>query len=68
MNRTVLQLLTEDRLKDAGVLLANGRYGAAYHLAGYAVECALKACFAKLTEAASAFAGWVVTQTPKGGG
>ena len=51
MNRTDLQLLAEDRLKDAGVLLANGRFGAAYYLAGYAVECALKACIAKLTKA-----------------
>ncbi|MGO8813741.1 MAG: HEPN domain-containing protein [Terriglobia bacterium] len=51
MNRTDLQSLAEDRLKDAGVLLANGRFGAAYYLAGYAVECALKACIAKLTKA-----------------
>jgi len=51
MNRTDLQILAEDRLKDAEVLLANGRFGAAYYLAGYAVECALKACIAKLTKA-----------------
>jgi len=51
MNRTDLQILAEDRLKDAQVLLANGRFGAAYYLAGYAVECALKACIAKLTQA-----------------
>jgi len=51
MNRTDLQLLAEDRLADAEVLLANGRFGAAYYLAGYAVECALKACIAKLTKA-----------------
>jgi HEPN domain-containing protein len=44
MNRTDLQILAEDRLKDAEVLLANGRFGAAYYLAGYAVECGLKAC------------------------
>jgi AbiV family abortive infection protein len=51
MNRTDLQVLAEDRLADAEVLLANGRFGAAYYLAGYAVECALKACIAKLTKA-----------------
>jgi AbiV family abortive infection protein len=51
MNRTDLQILAGDRLKDAEVLLANGRFGAAYYLAGYAVECALKACIAKLTKA-----------------
>ena len=51
MNRADLQALAEDRLKDAEVLLANGRFGAAYYLAGYAVECALKACIAKLTKA-----------------
>jgi AbiV family abortive infection protein len=51
MNRTDLQALAEDRLADAQVLLANGRFGAAYYLAGYAIECALKACIAKLTKA-----------------
>jgi HEPN domain-containing protein len=51
MNRTDLQILAEDRLKDAEVLLASGRFGAAYYLAGYAVECGLKACIAKLTRA-----------------
>jgi hypothetical protein len=51
MNRADLQILAEDRLKDAEVLLANGRFGAAYYLAGYAVECGLKACIAKLTKA-----------------
>src|SRR2546425_2666201 len=51
MTRTDLQLLAEERLSDAQVLLANGRFGAAYYLAGYAIECALKACIAKLTKA-----------------
>ena len=46
-----MQILDEERLADAEVLLANGRFGAAYYLAGYAVECALKACIAKLTKA-----------------
>ena len=51
MNRTDLQLLAEEQLADAELLLANSRFGAASYLAGYAVECALKACIAKLTKA-----------------
>src|SRR5438445_10683236 len=35
------------RLTDAQQLLAAGRFDAAYYLAGYAVECALKACIAR---------------------
>jgi HEPN domain-containing protein len=38
------------RLKEAEVLFANGCWAGAYYLAGYAVECALKACIAKRTE------------------
>lgn len=51
MNRTLLQQLAEGRILDAQVLLNAGRWSAAYYLAGYAVECALKACIAKLTSA-----------------
>jgi len=51
MNRTDLQNLAEERLGDATALLAGGRYGGAYYLSGYAVECGLKACIAKLTRA-----------------
>ncbi|MGI8743465.1 MAG: hypothetical protein ACR2NN_13030, partial [Bryobacteraceae bacterium] len=36
-------------MQDAEALFANERFGAAYYLAGYAVECALKACIAKRT-------------------
>jgi hypothetical protein len=36
---------------DAQVLLNNNRFGAAYYVVGYAVECGLKACIAKLTKA-----------------
>jgi HEPN domain-containing protein len=46
-----LQNLAEERLADSELLLANGRYGAAYYIAGYAVECGLKACIARLTRA-----------------
>jgi HEPN domain-containing protein len=49
MNRADLQQLAELRITEAKVLLDNGFYAGAYYLAGYAVECALKACIAKLT-------------------
>lgn len=47
MHRTEYQRLAELRLDDADVLLAAGRWGAAYYLLGYSIECALKACVAK---------------------
>ena len=50
MNRADLQKLAEERLADAELLLANGRFGGAYYLSGYVVECALKACIAQLTK------------------
>lgn len=49
MNRKELQSLAETRLADAKVLLKNRRYDAAYYLAGYAIECALKARIAGRT-------------------
>ena len=51
MTRSDLQKLAAERLADAKALLAAKRWAAAYYLAGYAVECGLKACIAKLTEA-----------------
>jgi hypothetical protein len=47
MNRRDLQILTKLRLREARLLLDNGCYEGAYYLAGYAIECALKACIAK---------------------
>src|SRR5438105_3629364 len=49
MNRVDFQQLAKLRVKEAKVLLDNGFYAGAYYLAGYAVECALKACVAKQT-------------------
>ena len=49
MNRGDLQLLADLRVEDARVLLDAGQFAAAYYLLGYAVECGLKACVAKLT-------------------
>jgi HEPN domain-containing protein len=48
VNRAELQRLAKERISDAKVLLANRHWSGAYYLAGYAVECALKACIAKL--------------------
>lgn len=48
MNRTQLQQLAEERVRDAEALLNAGQWSGAYYLAGYAIECALKACIAKL--------------------
>ena len=50
VNRNELQSLAEARLADAKVLLKNRRYDRAYYLAGYAIECALKACIARRTK------------------
>ena len=47
MNRADLQRLSNARIREAKVLLGAGEYSGAYYLSGYAVECALKACFAK---------------------
>jgi len=51
LTRRGFQELAEVRIAEAGVLLANSMWDGAYYLAGYAVECALKACIAKLTRA-----------------
>lgn len=50
MNRADFRKLALTRLGDAKLLLKSRRYGAAYYLAGYAVECSLKACLAKKTQ------------------
>jgi hypothetical protein len=36
--------MAEERIVDAQVLLSGSRWAYAYYVAGYAVECALKAC------------------------
>jgi HEPN domain-containing protein len=47
MTRVELQNLTRIRLREANILIANGNYSGAYYLAGYAIECALKACISR---------------------
>jgi len=49
VNRIEMRQLAEDRIADAAALLASGRWSCAYYVAGYAVECGLKACIARLT-------------------
>jgi HEPN domain-containing protein len=49
MNRLDFQRLSELRLREAKALLVAGFPEGAYYLAGYSVECALKACIAKRT-------------------
>jgi len=48
MNRIDLQTLANERLAEAKILLDAGKWSGAYYLAGYAVECGLKACIANL--------------------
>ncbi len=47
MNRAEFRQVALVRLADAQVLLQARRYAAAYYLAGYVIECALKACIAR---------------------
>jgi len=47
MNKSDLEKLVEIRISEATILLSSGNYPGAYYLAGYALECALKACIAK---------------------
>ena len=50
MDRKELRSLSALRLREAQVLLSAGLSDGAYYLAGYAVECAVKACIAKATK------------------
>jgi HEPN domain-containing protein len=47
MNRSDFQKLSKLRIREARVLLDSGQFHGAYYLAGYSIECALKACVAK---------------------
>ena len=49
MDRKDLQSLSRWRLLEAKALLRAGLPNGAYYLAGYSIECALKACIAKST-------------------
>lgn len=47
MNKHELEILSSIRIEEAAVLLKAECYHGAYYLAGYALECILKACIAK---------------------
>lgn len=47
MLREEFRAIARTRLREARILLAGGRPAGAYYLAGYAVECGLKACIAR---------------------
>jgi len=49
MNRDNFKELATAHLRAAKVLLDAGHHSDSYHLAGLSIECALKACIAKLT-------------------
>jgi hypothetical protein len=49
VNRRDFKRLAELRHREAEALLRARHFSGAYYLAGYAVECALKACIAKRT-------------------
>jgi HEPN domain-containing protein len=49
VNKSDLEQLAAVRIEEAKVLLDAKKPDGAYYLAGYAVECALKACIAALT-------------------
>ena len=49
MNRQVLRQLAEERARDAWALQYNRQWSGLYYMAGYVVECGLKACIARLT-------------------
>jgi hypothetical protein len=49
LTRQDFQRLAELRAREAGSLLRSRNPIGAYYLAGYAIECALKACIAKQT-------------------
>src|SRR5262245_1306421 len=50
MNRNEFKQLATIRLDEANSLLRSRHYAGAYYLAGYVVECALKACISKQTQ------------------
>jgi hypothetical protein len=50
VDRKDLQKLSGIRLREARALAKLGMNDGAYYLAGYSIECALKACIAKATQ------------------
>ncbi len=55
LNQLWWRQLAEERILDAQALILSGRWAYAYYVAGYAVECGLKACML----ARMAHTGWI---------
>lgn len=55
MNKAEVQWLAGERLREARALLGVRCWSGAYYLAGYAVECGLKACIIKWLMATDQF-------------
>jgi hypothetical protein len=64
VNRAELRKLAEDRVLDAEAPLKESRWSGAYYLAGYAVECGLKACVKSWSEVAR-YQQWTERQARK---
>jgi hypothetical protein len=47
MTKQLLELLAVERLKESKLLLDQKCFNGAYYLAGYSIECGLKACIVK---------------------
>jgi hypothetical protein len=47
MTKQLLELLTIERIKESKLLLDQKHFNGAYYLAGYSIECSLKACIVK---------------------
>ena len=47
MNKVELETLSETRIREAVLLFKSDEFGGAYYLAGYSIECALKACICR---------------------
>ena len=45
-----LRAIAQTRLQDTQLLYRHKQFDGAYYLAGYVIECALKACIAKKTK------------------
>lgn len=46
-SKAQLEAVAQCKFDDAQLLFENGRFSNAFYLAGYAIECALKACIAR---------------------
>lgn len=56
MNQADLRRMADERIKDARALIRGKRWGFAYYVAGYSIECALKSCvLARMVYTASIF-------------